>query len=159
METRFLVKALYSYPLKALNPLKAPNTLKALACLMCATLIALCSVPQSQASERQRISFYKINKDGITQALRFTRRKARKPGCHNFIRKARLHKVVQFQYAQCQVFSQKNCSADSQMQFYRDDEPDILAKNLTSGFGWRPVGDHKRGEKAKSWHCQAIEAD
>ena len=118
----------------------------------------MASAPQAQAGERQRISFYKINKDGITQALRFTRGKARRPGCHNFIRKARLHKVVQFQYRQCQVFSQKNCAADSQMQFYRDDEPEILANNLSSGYGWRPVGDHKRGEKAKSWHCTAIDA-
>jgi len=118
----------------------------------------MCGSPQAQANERQRISFYKINKDGITQALRFTRRKGRQPGCHNFIRKARLHKVVQFQYQQCQVFSKKNCAPESQMQFYRDDEPEILAKDLSSGFGWRPVGEHKRGEKAKSWNCQILEA-
>ncbi len=156
MENRFLVKALN--PLKALLPVRSLNPLKALACLLSTALIVMVSAPQAQASERQRISFYKINKDGITQALRFTRGKARKPGCHNFIRKARLHKVVQFQYQQCQVFSRKNCAADSLMQFYRDDEPEILANNLSSGFGWRPVGDHKRGEKAKSWHCTAIDA-
>ncbi len=156
MENRFLVNRLNS--VKSFVAIKPLLSARPLAYVLCSALMVVCSPSQSQASERQRISFYKINKDGITQALRFTRSKARKPGCHNFIRKARLHKVVQFQYQQCQVFSQKNCAADSQMPFYRDDEPEILAENLTSGFGWRPVGDHKRGEKAKSWNCEAIEA-
>ncbi|MBL4671888.1 MAG: hypothetical protein JKX81_06475 [Arenicella sp.] len=105
------------------------------------------------ADERQSIRFYKINKDGITQALRFTASKARAPGCHNFIRKARLHRVVQFRYKGCRVYSKKGCDAESIMSFYRDKEPSPTTE-LSEGFGWRPVGDHKRGEKAKSWYCE-----
>jgi hypothetical protein len=107
----------------------------------------------SLANERQSIRFYKINKDGITQALRFTASKARTPGCHKFIRKARLHRVVQFQYKVCRVYSKKGCDAESLMSFYRDKEPTPTTE-LKEGFGWYPVGDHERGEKAKSWFCE-----
>jgi len=125
--------------------------------LFLSALIIISAYTPAEAKVRQRISFYKINKDEITQALRFVRGKARKPGCHNFIRKARLHKVVQFSYQQCQVYAKKNCAAESLMQFYRSDEPEIITSDLTEGFGWQPVGEHKRGEKAKSWNCDLAE--
>jgi hypothetical protein len=117
-----------------------------------AIAIATGSVPSS-ANERQSIRFYKINKDGITQALRFTAKKARTPGCHNFMRKARLHRVVQFKYKNCRVYAKKGCDSESLMSFYRDKEP-APTTELSEGFGWYPVGDHERGEKAKSWSCE-----
>lgn len=121
--------------------------------IVSALLIIITSSPLS-AKDRQRISFYKINKDGITQALRFTARKARKPGCHNLLRKARLHRVVTFQYEVCHVYTKKNCAADSIMSFHLEKEPETLTTDLTQGYGWYPLGDHKRGEKAKSWYCE-----
>jgi len=121
-----------------------------LACVM--VVIASVSAP-SMANERQNIRFYKINKDDITQSLRFTAKKARTPGCHNFMRKARLHRVVQFQYKVCRVYSKKSCNSESLMSFYRDKEPTPTTE-LSEGFGWYPVGDHERGEKAKSWFCE-----
>ena len=119
-----------------------------------ATLVIAVSVSNAKANDRQRISFYKINKDGITQALRFTARQARKPGCHNFLRKSRLHRVVSFGYEVCHVYSTKSCDTESIMSFYREKEPEIKTTDLAEGFGWFPVGDHKRGEKAKSWYCE-----
>ena len=116
-------------------------------------LILIFSSPVA-AKDRQRISFYKINKDGITQSIRFTARKARKPGCHNFIRKVRLYQVVQFRYDVCHVYTSKSCAADSIMSFYREKEPETHTSNLSQGYGWHPVGEHERGEKAKSWHCE-----
>jgi hypothetical protein len=121
--------------------------------LACVTMVIASVSDPSMASELQNIRFYKINKDDITQSLRFTAKKARTPGCHNFIRKARLHRVVQFQYKVCRVYSKKSCDAESLMSFYRDKEP-TPATELTEGFGWYPVGDHERGEKAKSWFCE-----
>jgi hypothetical protein len=132
-----------------------PKTMKTIkgACvaIAIATISATVCAP-TIASERSSIRFYKINKDGITQALRFTAGKARTPGCHNFMRKARLHRVVQFQYKSCRVYSKKSCDAESIMSFYRDKEATPTTE-LSEGFGWYPVGDHKRGEKAKSWFC------
>jgi len=115
--------------------------------------LALITSPAS-AKDRQRISFYKVNKDGITQSLRFVAGKARKPGCHNFISKPRLYQVVQFRYKVCQVYSKKSCNPDSIMKFYREKEPEVLSSDLSEGFAWHPVGDHERGEKAKS--CTTI---
>ncbi len=104
--------------------------------------------------ERQDIRFYKINKDEITQKLRFTNRKARKPGCHNFIKRARLHRTVQFGYKVCRVYAKKNCKDESLMSFYREKEPEFKTTELSQGYGWYPVGEHKRGEKVKSWYCE-----
>lgn len=115
------------------------------------TLNAHASEP---ANPRQEIRFYKKNKDESTQKIRFTKRKARKPGCHNFIKKVRLHRTVQFAYKQCQVFAQKNCVDDSVLSFYKSKEPELQITELSQGFGWYPVGDHPRGEKVKSWHCE-----
>lgn len=105
---------------------------------------------------RAEIRFYKINKDNITQKVLFTKRKARKPGCHNFIKKVRLHRTVQIAYKQCQVFSKKNCEADSVMSFYTKKEPDLHSIELSQGYGWYPVGKNLRGEKVKSWSCEAM---
>lgn len=118
-------------------------------------IVALCLlvINPIQAKERHDIRFYKINKDGITQKLRFTERKARKLGCHNFIHKARLHRTVQFGYEVCRVYAKKGCNTDSVMSFYRDKEPEPVSE-LTQGFGWYPVGEHERGEKVASWFCE-----
>lgn len=105
-------------------------------------------------NSRQEIRFYKKNKDESTQKIRFTKRKARKPGCHNFIKKIRLHRTVQFAYQQCQVFTKKECVDDSVLSFYKIKEPDLLVTELSQGYGWYPVGEHPRGQKVKSWHCE-----
>ena len=107
-----------------------------------------------EADERQEIRFYKINKDEITQRLRFTIKKSRRPGCHNFLRKARLHKATQFGYASCKVFNKKNCAEESVLQFYREKEPEEPVTELDQGYGWLPVGEHKRGEVVRSWYCE-----
>jgi hypothetical protein len=112
----------------------------------------------AQASEATKpqpeIRFYKINKDGITQKVLFTKRKARKSGCHNFIKKVRLHRTVQFAYEQCQVFSKKNCITESAISFYKKKQADLLSVKLSEGFGWHPVSQHPRGVKVKSWSCE-----
>lgn len=107
-----------------------------------------------KGSAGQTIRFYKINKDDITQKILFTNRKARNPGCHNFVKKVRLHRTVQLAYEHCQVFSKKNCATDSVMTFFKKDAPEIQLTKLAQGFGWYPAGEHPRGEKVKSWSCQ-----
>ncbi len=106
------------------------------------------------ANDRQTIRLYKANKDGITQALRFTAGKARKPGCHNLRLKTRLFSAVQFGYETCHVYAKKSCNAESIMSFHTEKEPEMHTTDLSEGFSWYPVGEHKRGEKAKSWYCE-----
>lgn len=116
-------------------------------------MTSLLNISSVRAAEQSEIRFYKINKDEITQRLRFTRKKSRQPGCHNFLKRARLHKAVQFGFKSCRVYVRKNCAEDSIMSFYRDKEPEPVT-NLTQGYGWLPVGEHKRGERVRSWHCE-----
>jgi len=121
-------------------------------------LNSIAAAEDSQASDRQEIRFYKIHKGGATQRIRFTAKKAKRPGCHNFLRRARLHRAVQFAYKTCRVYSKKNCSEDSLVFFDRekDSEP---TSDLTQGYGWYPVGEHERGEIVRSWYCESLQAD
>jgi len=124
-----------------------------LVCAMIFAFYANVSSDPAAASDRQEIRFYKINKDGITQRLRFTRKKARQLGCHNFLRRARLHRTVQFAFKTCHVYAAKNCRQESIVSFYREKEPEPTTE-LGQGYGWYPVGEHKRGELVKSWDCE-----
>ena len=112
------------------------------------------SEPNSNYEPRSEIRFYKINKDGITQKILFNKRKARKPGCHNFMKRVRLHRTVQIAFKRCQVFSEKECASESVVLFHKKKEPDLHSNTLTQGYGWYPVGEHPRGEKVKSWLCE-----
>lgn len=125
-------------------------------------LICLWLLPAiGNTSERQEVRFYKINKDRLSQRLRFTAKKSKKAGCHNFLRKARLHRAVQFGYQSCRVFTKKNCAAGTEQAFSRDEPdpesdlpPSETAIELTEGFSWFTVGDHARGQKVRSWYCE-----
>lgn len=135
METRLLVKNLATVILSSL------------------LVASLLKIGPARAAEQSEIRFYKINKDEITQRLRFTRKKSRQPGCHNFLKRARLHKAVQFGFKSCRVYANKDCAEDSIMSFYRDKEPQPVT-NLIQGYGWLPVGEHERGERVRSWYCE-----
>ena len=69
------------------------------------------------------------------------------------MRKARLHRVVQFEYKTCHVYAKKSCDIESIVSFYRDKDAKPTTE-LLEGFGWHPVGDHERGIKVKSWLCE-----
>jgi len=122
-------------------------------CLICVLLICVSDVRSAAAAGRQEIRFYKINKDEITQRFRFTIKKSRRAGCHNFLKRARLHKAVQFAFESCKVYSKKNCAEDSILSFYREKVPESVTE-LSEGYGWLPVGEHKRGELVRSWYCE-----
>jgi hypothetical protein len=121
--------------------------------LFSALILTASSLPTVNAAGKQEIRFYKINKDGITQRLRFTTRKSRQPGCHNFLKRARLHRAVQFAYSNCRVYQEKDCADSSVMSFTRDKEPEPTTE-LSQGYGWYPVGEHERGELVRSWYCE-----
>jgi len=40
------------------------------------------------------------------------------------------------------------------MAFHRDKKEEASTTELSEGYGWYPVGEHKRGEKVKSWYCE-----
>lgn len=103
--------------------------------------------------DRQHIRFYKINRHEQTDRIRFTGKKGQAAGCHNFLKKTRIFKVVQFGYESCQLYSKKDCAQGAEILVTRkkDSEP---VNTLTQGFGWLPESEHKRGVKLRSWNCQ-----
>ncbi|GAA6137996.1 hypothetical protein NBRC116583_17430 [Arenicella sp. 4NH20-0111] len=109
-------------------------------------------LPTIQAKERQDLRLYRINKDGISDRFWFTRGKARKPGCHNILKKSRLHRAVQFGYPACHIYTSKNCTADSVLTFKRDGEEEETSV-LLEGYSWFTISDNERGVRIKSWHC------
>lgn len=154
METHLLVSATKQLAFIIVHSMQNIKIAITLLALIFSTTNSVARESDDHKSNRQDIRFYKINKDNITQKIRFTKRKARKPGCHNFIKKVRLHRTVQIAYKQCQVFAKKNCAADSVISFFNKEEPDLHSTELSQGYGWYPVGQNLRGEKVKSWSCQ-----
>lgn len=115
-------------------------------------LIISSMAPTVEANKRQDLRLYRINKDGIADRFWFTRGKARKPGCHNILKKSRLHRAVQFGYPACHIYTKKNCAADSLLTFTHDDQPEPTS-TLLEGYSWFTVSEHERGVRIKSWHC------
>ena len=117
--------------------------------IVCLSLPALAQ----NDSKRQQIRFYKINKHEQTARIKFTAKKARAPGCHNFLKKTRVFKAIQFGFESCELFSKKDCPIGSEIRVTRDKNPEPTNK-LTQGFGWLPDSEHARGAKLRSWSCQ-----
>jgi len=132
------------------------NSVRHILLVLIASVLALTVLPiaDSQAKKRQEIRLYKVNKDGITQRLRFTSRKSKRPGCHNLLLRSRVFKVSHFGYEHCKVYRKKECDPDSIVEFQHD-KVDETVFELSQGYLWQPVGEHKRGEKIKSWFCEA----
>ena len=105
------------------------------------------------AAERQEIRFYKVNKNLQSDRIWFTKKKGRAPGCHNFLKKTRVYKAVQFGFESCTLYSKKACAAGSEIAVTRKKDPTPLTQ-FSQGFGWLPASEHKRGVKLRSWSCQ-----
>ena len=126
----------------------------------------------AQESARRDVRFYKVNRQIQPDRIRFTANKAALPGCHNFLKRSRIHRAVQIGYTSCSVFADKDCAATSIVAVSRETD-DLEAENLdtenletaapvaaratsntlSEGVGWYPVSDHRRGVKLRSWSC------
>lgn len=106
----------------------------------------------SSQTKHQEIRFYKANKQLQTDKIWFTKKKSKLPGCHNFLKAARVYKLVQIGYSHCEIFTEKNCAEESQNSATRK-KGTISAEKLTEGYAWFPVAEHKKGAKLRSWQC------
>lgn len=125
--------------------------------LSCIVVILASSLPAS-AGDRQDIRFYRVNKDMISERFWLTRKKARKSGCHNLLKKGRLYRVVQFDYARCYVYTKPDCQPDSIQSFKREKEDESVTE-LLEGYSWFAIDEHERGAKVKSWQCEEKTSD
>jgi len=112
----------------------------------------VCANSTSLAEQRKDVRFYKVNKQEQPTRLFFTRKKGRQAGCHNFLKKARVHRVNQFGYQHCSLYTKKDCAPDSITTAIREKDSTPITQ-LTQGFSWFPESEHKRGKKLKSWSC------
>ena len=105
------------------------------------------------AHSRQEIRFYEANKHLQTDRVSFTAKKARKPGCHNFLLRTRVYQANQIGYHHCSLYSEKNCAADSIVEVNRTKD-NTAVTSLSQGFSWFPIDENERGSILRSWHCE-----
>lgn len=105
------------------------------------------------SKKRQTVRFYKVNNLLQADRLRFTNKAASKPGCHNFIKKTRVHRIVQLGYESCSFYAKKACLADSILSAVTEKDKTPTTQ-LTQGLSWFFDLEKKRGERMKSWHCE-----
>jgi len=121
-------------------------------CLI-ASMPTLNIVDNAQAEKKQTVRFYKVNRQLQADRLRFTNRAAKKAGCHNFIKKTRVHRIVQLGYERCSLYAKKSCLAESVLSAVTEKDKTPVT-NLSQGVSWFFDIEHKRGERAKSWYCE-----
>jgi hypothetical protein len=121
----------------------------------------------AQESARRDVRFYKVNGQIQPTRIRFTAKKAVLAGCHNFVKRTRIHRAVQIGYSSCRLYADKDCAAlsivavsretdDLQAEDLEADEAPIekaTSNTLSEGVGWYPVSEHRRGVKLRSWSC------
>lgn len=108
---------------------------------------------QAKAEQRQQIRFYKANSKGQTTRIAFTAKKGKREECQNLVTKRRIYQVNQFGFASCRLYASKNCAADSLISVKRRKDQTPVTE-LTQGYSWLTISEHKRGVKLRSWHCQ-----
>lgn len=138
--------------------------------LLLAVSLATLSAPilvNAQESARRDVRFYKVNRQIQSNRIRFTANKAALSGCHNFLKRSRIHRAVQIGYSSCSLFADKDCATLSIVAVSREtddletddletDEAPIdkaTSNTLSEGVGWYPVSEHRRGVKLRSWSC------
>ena len=119
------------------------------------------------ANDRSELRLYKINKHGQSSRLRFTSKKSKLEGCQNLIKASRIHRVVQFGFQWCVVYSEKDCPESASLYLKQGDDKEAFTK-LAQGYSWYLGAEPKdekfpkyskkeRGQKVKSWQCQATD--
>lgn len=102
---------------------------------------------------RQEIRFYEANKHLQTDRVSFTTKKARQPGCHNFLVRTRVYQANQLGYSNCSLYAEKDCTLDSIVEVNRTKDETPVA-SLSQGFSWFPIDENERGAILRSWQCE-----
>ncbi|NNC99018.1 MAG: hypothetical protein HKN85_02430 [Gammaproteobacteria bacterium] len=103
-------------------------------------------------SPRKNIRFYKVNKQLQADRIMLTEKKASTPGCQNFLKSVRVHRVVQTGHTVCTLYTEKDCKAFSIVNVASEKDPRNTTW-LTEGIGWLPQSEQPRGVKISSWNC------
>jgi hypothetical protein len=112
----------------------------------------------SAVSAKQKIRFYKANRELQSTAILLTDEKSSSAGCQNFLKKVRVFKVVQIGFANCTLYAEKECPVATSVAATSEDQAHTTTL-LGEGVGWFPEGDSERGATVKSWSCDQTVGD
>jgi len=115
-------------------------------------------IASAAVSSRKNVRFYKVNKALQADRIMLTNKKVSQAGCHNFLKKVRVHRMVQTGYMACSIYANKNCEDLSIVTVATEKDPRRTSL-ATEGVGWYPQSESERGAKVASWYCgQSLEA-
>lgn len=103
-------------------------------------------------SAKQKIRFYKANKQLQATSILLTEEKSSAAGCQNFLKKVKVYKVVQIGFANCTIYAEKECPVATSVAANSEEQAHTTTL-LSEGVGWFPEGDSDRGATIKSWRC------
>jgi hypothetical protein len=102
------------------------------------------------------IRFYKANKR-LQQDRILDFGKGDEPGCHDFLKSTRVHRVANYGYKYCVLYAERNCLEGSEMSVRWKEDAETKVE-LTQGARWFPVREDIRGSKVGSWNCIPLES-
>ena len=132
-------------------------------------IMAVLAMPTSaQTDERSELRLYKMNKQGQSSRLRFTAKKSKLAGCQNLVKAKRVHRAVQFGFAWCELYSEKDCPESASLYLKQGDDDEAYTR-LAQGYSWFLGAEPKeerfpkynrseRGQNVKSWRCEGVAA-
>lgn len=97
------------------------------------------------------IRFYKANKR-LQQDRIVDFGQGDKPGCHDFLKSTRVHRIANYGFEFCVLYSQRNCTEGSEISARWKEDAETRTE-LAQGARWFPVREDVRGAKVGSWKC------
>ena len=114
------------------------------------------SQSSSASSTDGNIWFYRTNSKGQQTAFTLVK-DTNEPGCHNMLKRSRLHRIAVKGFEYCEVFAEKNCTDGTELSAVwlakRVKSEDKLQPKTKFTKGSRWVFDREGNIMARSWRC------
>lgn len=133
-----------------------------LLCLVLISFLSACASSgggqssKSAGNSDNNIWFYRLNNKA--QQTSFTLVKdTNVAGCHNMLKKSRLHRIALKGFQYCEVFAEKDCRDGTQLSAQwlakkvKSEDKKHPTTKFTKGSRW--VFDREGNVKARSWRC------
>ena len=118
--------------------------------LSCLTgIFALTTLPASAIDPD--IRFYKANKR-LQQDRILDFGQGDEPGCHDFLKSTRVHRIANVGYEYCVLYSERDCPDGAEIPARWKEDAETKTQ-LTQGARWFPVREDIRGTHVSSWKC------
>ena len=119
--------------------------------------ITILALPALAVDPRVEIRFYKANKK-LQQDRILDFGQGDEPGCHDFLKSTRVHRIANYGYKFCTLYYKRDCAEGSEISTRWKEDAETKTK-LTQGARWFPVREDVRGTKVGSWKCVLEEVE